>query len=177
MNSAEQSEPWEAMLAHHPLTAEVIIQRERDLQQEAVLSHFYECFIVLQLKLDLVVMSPVSKTNCNRWNRKGWVKYCWVISQARLCLLTKRRKGLCSFPQDQELPCSCCLHQRCFTFSTIAIDVFKNHLLHCSLFLGNTYCLPDCIRDLQIQHLLFLYFHLVPTLLRHSSLLGEGKIE
>lgn len=128
-----QSEPWEAMLAHHPLTAEVIIQRERDLQQEAVLSHFYECFIVLQLKLDLVVMSPVSKTNCNRWNRKGWVKYYWVISQARLCLLTKRRKGLCSFPQNQELPCSCCLHWRYFTFWTIAIDVFKNHLLHCSL--------------------------------------------
>lgn len=54
------------MLARPPLTAEVIIQRERNLQQEGVLSHFYECFIVLQLKLDLVVMSPKSKTICNR---------------------------------------------------------------------------------------------------------------
>lgn len=92
------------MLARPPLTAEVIIQRERNLQQEGVLSHFYECFIVLQLKLDLVVMSPRSKTICNRWNMKGWVKCCCVTSQVRPCLLPKRRRGLRFFPQHQELP-------------------------------------------------------------------------
>lgn len=171
MNMAVQSEPWKAMPAHHLLIAEVIIQRESDLQREGVLSRFYACFIVLQVKLNLVIMSSVSKTVCNRRNMKDRVKYCWVIAQAWVCLLAERRKGLSVFPENPELPGRCCYIKDAFLSERLLLmRRLKNHLSPSSR--CRKHSLPDFITGLQIQPLFCVF-----TLQRCSSVHGVGKTE
>lgn len=166
-----QSEPWKVMPACHPLTAEVIIQMEA----ERVLSHFYEYFIVLQLKLNLVTMSSVSKTFCNRWNMKDWVKYCWGIFSRHdyVCFLREGRvsvsylrirscHALATYIKDAFLP------ER-----LLLIWIFKNHLLPSSL-LWETFIFFQILSEICKFNISYFCIFMLQ---RPSSLLGVRKTE